>query len=110
MCKITSLIFHFQTGVNMFGLFKKAKQVEIEPPHIDVTDILNAFGGKENIEQVSACITRLRVSLHDLNKVDHKTLKSLGAVDTVKVGSTIQAIFGIKSKDYAEALNQLLMK
>lgn len=95
----------------MFGLFKKAKKHDpVQTPEIDVSHLLSAFGGKDNITQVGACITRLRVSLKDLNQVDHKALKQLGAVDTVKVGSTVQAIFGIKSADYAQALNKLLAK
>ncbi|QLB20311.1 hypothetical protein A6B43_01515 [Vespertiliibacter pulmonis] len=94
----------------MFSLFKKAKKSELEPVDIDVNEILIALGGAENIEKVGACVTRLRVSLKDFDKVNHKMLKALGAVDTVKVGSSIQAIFGIKSKDYAVALENLLNK
>lgn len=93
----------------MFGLFKKSTKVEASGQFkADANEILNALGGVENIEQISACITRLRVSLKNLELVDIKGLKALGAVDAVKVGSTIQAIFGTKSAEYAEELKALL--
>ncbi|MDO4697141.1 MAG: PTS glucose/sucrose transporter subunit IIB [Pasteurellaceae bacterium] len=95
----------------MFGFLKKKLNVELsEQGKADASLILKALGGAENIDQVSACITRLRVSLKDLNVVDVPALKHLGAVDAVKVGSTIQAIFGTKSAEYAEELKQLLAK
>lgn len=95
----------------MFGLFKKS-----EPAHTsghfsaDAAQILKALGGAENIENVTACITRLRVTLHDFSHVDHNALKELGAADAVKVGSTLQAIFGTKSAEYAAELQKLLAK
>lgn len=93
----------------MFGLFKKSAKTE-STGHFetDVNAVLTALGGAKNIKQVTACITRLRVTLADLSVVDSKALKNLGAVDVVKVGSTIQAIFGTKSAEYAAELNKLL--
>ncbi|WAA12594.1 glucose-specific PTS transporter subunit IIBC [Fervidibacillus halotolerans] len=59
--------------------------------------VLTAMGGKENISHLDACITRLRVSVNDVNKVDKQQLKSLGAADVLEVGNNIQAIFGTQS-------------
>ena len=33
-------------------------------------EIINCVGGKENITNLDACITRLRVSVADVSKVD----------------------------------------
>lgn len=60
-------------------------------------NILQAMGGKENIEHLDACITRLRVSVHDKNQVNKDRLKKLGAAGVLEVGNNIQAIFGPKS-------------
>ncbi|CQR47477.1 PTS system glucose-specific EIICBA component [Paraliobacillus sp. PM-2] len=57
-------------------------------------EILSAMGGQENITHLDACITRLRVSVDDKNKVDKKRLKKLGASGVMEVGNNIQAIFG----------------
>ena len=59
--------------------------------------LIAAFGGKENITNLDACITRLRVSVADVAKVDQAGLKKLGAAGVVVAGSGVQAIFGTKS-------------
>ncbi len=60
--------------------------------------LVQAFGGKENITNLDACITRLRVSVADVSKVDQAGLKKLGAAGVVVAGSGVQAIFGTKSR------------
>ncbi|NHC41700.1 PTS transporter subunit EIIC [Bacillus sp. MM2020_1] len=61
-------------------------------------NILDAMGGKENIAHLDACITRLRVSVHDSKNVDKAKLKKLGAAGVLEVGNNIQAIFGPRSE------------
>ena len=46
----------------------------------DAAVIIEALGGKENIDDVDACITRLRVAVRDVSKVDKDTIKKLGAM------------------------------
>lgn len=60
-------------------------------------EILKAMGGSENITNLDACITRLRVSVADKGNVDKKRLKNLGASGVMEVGNNIQAIFGTSS-------------
>ncbi len=60
-------------------------------------ELVHAFGGKDNITNLDACITRLRVSVKDLNQVDKARLKALGAAGVVVAGSGVQAIFGTRS-------------
>lgn len=64
-----------------------------ELPH----QILTAMGGKENIDNLDACITRLRVQVKNIQQVDKDRLKKLGAAGVLEVGNNIQAIFGTKS-------------
>ena len=56
--------------------------------------VLEALGGPENIENLDACITRLRVEVVDTSKVDKERLKSLGAAGVMEVKGGVQAIFG----------------
>lgn len=70
--------------------------------------ILNALGGPENIEDVDACITRLRVAVKDPQKVDNDTLKSLGATDVLQVKGGIQAVYGAKAILYKNHINDIL--
>ena len=59
--------------------------------------IVRALGGRSNIVNLDACITRLRVKLNDSSKVSADKLKALGAAGVVMVGDGVQAIFGTRS-------------
>lgn len=74
----------------------------------DAIEIIKALGGKENIEDVDACITRLRVSVKDVSKIDKGTLKKIGATDVLEVGGGIQAIYGGKAILYKNHINDIL--
>jgi N-acetylglucosamine PTS system EIICBA or EIICB component len=56
--------------------------------------VIAAFGGRENLVNVDACITRLRMEVADKSKVDQARLRSLGAAGVVEVGNSVQAVFG----------------
>ncbi len=60
-------------------------------------DLVMAFGGQKNITGLDACITRLRVSVADIDSVDQARLKQLGAAGVLIVGGGVQAIFGTRS-------------
>lgn len=60
-------------------------------------NILAALGGPSNIENLDACITRLRVQVKSAGNVDKNRLKQLGAAGVLEVGNNIQAIFGTHS-------------
>jgi glucose-like phosphotransferase system IIB component len=58
-----------------------------------------AFGGKSNIKDLDACITRLRVGVFDIREADQRRPKALGAAGVLLVGSNMQAIFGTRSEN-----------
>ena len=62
-------------------------------------DLVHAFGGRANIASLDACITRLRVALHDVSRVDEARLKALGATGVLRVGQGVQAVFGTRSEN-----------
>ena len=76
--------------------------------HEDALVILEALGGRENIEDVDACITRLRVAVKDSNKVDRELLKKVGATAVLEVQGGIQAIYGAKAILYKNEINDIL--
>lgn len=79
-----------------------------ETLHQDALRILDALGGRENIEDVDACITRLRVSVKDSEKVDKDVLKQVGAAAVLDVKGGIQAIYGAKAILYKNEINGIL--
>lgn len=70
--------------------------------------IIEALGGAENIEDVDACITRLRVSVKDVSKVKKDELKKIGATDVLEVSGGIQAIYGAKAILYKNIIVEIL--
>lgn len=61
--------------------------------------LIEALGGKTNIKNLDACITRLRIEVHSPDKVSREALKALGASGVVIIGNGVQAIFGTKSEN-----------
>ncbi len=70
--------------------------------------LVRAFGGRSNIASLDACITRLRVKLNDVSKVNANKLKSLGAAGVVMVGDGVQAIFGTQSENLKTDMQEYL--
>jgi PTS system glucose-specific IIC component len=58
-----------------------------------------AFGGRKNITDLDACITRLRVSVVDPKLASASKLKALGASGVLTMGNSLQAIFGPRSEN-----------
>ncbi|MGQ8820757.1 PTS transporter subunit EIIC [Bibersteinia trehalosi] len=72
--------------------------------------IILALGSANNIENVDACITRLRVAVKEVKSVDKTMLRKLGAIDVLEVGGGVQAVFGAKAVLYKSEINQILGK
>jgi N-acetylglucosamine PTS system EIICBA or EIICB component len=70
--------------------------------------VIAAFGGRENLVNVDACITRLRMEVADKNKVDQDRLKSLGAAGVIEVGNSVQAVFGTDAEALKNAITEIL--
>jgi PTS system glucose-specific IIC component len=96
----------FTFAIRRFNLMTPGREVEAEAPKVVHTasgdsfelQLVRAFGGRSNIADLDACITRLRVKLNDVAKMNVDKLKALGAAGVVVVGDGAQAIFGTQSE------------
>ena len=70
--------------------------------------VIAAFGGRDNLVSVDACITRLRIEVADKSKVDQDRLKSLGAAGVIEVGNSVQAVFGTGSEALKNDIAEIL--
>ncbi len=71
--------------------------------------IIALLGGRENIELVDACMTRLRVTVKNPDLVaDTDAWKSEGALGLVKKEKGIQAIYGPKADVLKSDINDIL--
>ena len=57
--------------------------------------IIEAVGGKDNVSNVSHCMTRLRLTLKDESVVNDEAVKAIdGIIGTVRAGGQYQIIVG----------------
>ena len=71
--------------------------------------IIALLGGRENITLVDACMTRLRVTVKDLDKVaDLAAWKAEGALGLIKKDNGIQAVYGPKADILKSDINDIL--
>lgn len=74
-----------------------------------VVKIVNLLGGRENIVDVDACMTRLRVTVKDAAKVgDENAWKHAGALGLVIKDNGIQAVYGPKADVLKSDVQDLL--
>ena len=72
-------------------------------------NIINLLGGRANIVDVDACMTRLRVTVKDAEKVGtEEQWKSEGAMGLVMKGQGVQAIYGPKADVLKSDIQDLL--
>lgn len=89
-----------------------ASPVANETPAGDAAteQIIAGLGGRENIQNVDCCFTRLRVKINDMQKVDEKQLKQSGASGFVRATENdIQVIYGPQVESIASAVKQHLL-
>ena len=71
--------------------------------------IIEGLGGKDNIQTVDNCFTRLRVELKDMAKVDESVIMQSKPAGIIKTGATsIQVIFGPKVEKISNAVKDSL--
>src|SRR5699024_11714950 len=56
--------------------------------------VIKGLGGKENIDAVDCCATRLRVTVKDGEQIDEDLIKSTESRGIVQKGTGVQIIYG----------------
>ena len=69
--------------------------------------ILAALGGDDNIDDLEACITRLRVEVDDPSLVDESALKAAGAFGVVQQDTSVQVVVGPEADTLVEDIEDL---
>ena len=70
--------------------------------------VLEGCGGKDNIETIDNCVTRLRLEVKDYMQVDEKKIKSAGVAGVIRPGKTsVQVIIGTQVQFVADELKKL---
>lgn len=71
--------------------------------------ILNAVGGKGNVEEADFCTTRIRFELTDTTLVDEKAIKACGCPGIMRAGKkSVQVIVGTFVQAVFDELEELI--
>ncbi|WAH36066.1 PTS transporter subunit EIIC [Alicyclobacillus dauci] len=70
---------------------------------------LDALGGAENVVEIEACTTRLRLNLKDMEKLNEPVLKQLGSSGVIKLNQhNAQVVVGTTADMLVEEMKQFM--
>ncbi len=86
-----------------------SKRTDILAEGVNLSLVLEALGGRENLLAVDNCITRLRLELRDPDAVREYLLLTAGAKGVFRPGGgSVQVVIGTRVQRVADALRKLL--
>lgn len=104
----------FVSAIRLFNLKTPGREDSVDTVESNtqatglVSAYMEALGGKANLADIDACITRLRLSVVDRSLVDVDKLKSLGAKGVVNVGaSNVQVVLGPQAEAVATEMKAM---
>ena len=71
-------------------------------------EILDGLGGADNIVTLEPCITRLRVEVRDVTRLDERRLRAAGALGVLKVGRAVQVVVGPQADNIEQDIHKLM--
>ncbi|HER0977267.1 TPA: PTS transporter subunit EIIC [Streptococcus pyogenes] len=87
----------------------QATPTQVADSNSQVVQIINLLGGAGNIDDVDACMTRLRVTVKDPAKVGAEDdWKKAGAMGLIQKGNGVQAVYGPKADILKSDIQDLL--
>lgn len=89
-------------------IVRKKKRQSSPAIDFDIDKLIQALGGKSNIENVDAIGSRLKVNLFDNSKVDYEQVKELGASAIIEKSDSFNFIFGQASTSIKELLEEAI--
>lgn len=79
--------------------------------HDKTIEIIKAYGGVENIVNIDACITKLRIQVKDRSKVDEERLKQIGALGISHPSpQSVYAVFGQEADIIKTTMKEIIAK
>ena len=88
----------FRFLISKFNFKTPGREDEAAIETVQATDraktIIKGLGGKENIDIVDCCATRLRVTLKTDDPVDKQILNSTEAKGVIQKGNGVQIVYG----------------
>lgn len=76
--------------------------------HLEANKLLGYLGGKDNIINAECNLSRFKVVLKDVSKVDKEGITKLGAKGIVEIDNQLKIIFGKDAKQLKRYIDELL--
>ena len=76
--------------------------------HLEANKLLGYLGGKDNIINAECNLSRFKVVLKDISKVDKDEITKLGAKGIVEIDNQLKIIFGKDAKQLKRYIDELL--
>lgn len=75
--------------------------------HLEMNKLLDYLGGKDNIISTETNMSRFKVELKDITKVDKDAIQKLGAKGIVEIDNTLKIILGPESKNLKKYIDDI---
>ena len=75
--------------------------------NLEINKLVQYLGGKDNILDTKVNISRFKVTLKDISKVDKEGIQKLGAKGIVEIDNQLKIIFGNDARTLKKYINEL---
>ena len=75
--------------------------------NLEINKLVQFLGGKDNILDTEVSISRFKVTLKDITKVDKEGIQKLGAKGIVEIDNQLKIIFGPESRALKKYIDEI---
>lgn len=75
--------------------------------NLEINKLVQYLGGKDNILDTKVNMSRFKVTLKDITKVDKEGIQKLGAKGIVEIDNQLKIIFGNDARTLKKYINEL---
>lgn len=75
--------------------------------NLEINKLVQFLGGKDNILDTEVSISRFKVTLKDVSKVDKEGIQKLGAKGIVEIDNQLKIIFGPESRALKKYIDEI---
>jgi len=76
--------------------------------NIEANKLIGYLGGKDNIINAECNMSRFKVILHDVSKVDKDAIQRLGAKGVVEIDNQLKIVFGKDARQLKKYIDEII--
>lgn len=75
--------------------------------NLEINKLVNYLGGKDNILDTEVNMSRFKVTLKDVSKVDKDAIQKLGAQGIVEIDNQLKIVFGPDARQLKRYIDEI---